>query len=226
MESSLSHSPALIFDLDGTLADTAPDLLSATNAVLAARGLAPIDLDAQRYLVGFGANGLITWAMEQAGQPVSESEIPPLADIFLTHYRAHICAESRLFSGVLQTLGALKKAGARLGILTNKPYALAELLLPLLGLTPFFDAVYGAGRKPYTKPDPRIFHDVVSDLGGGRAVMIGDSITDLKTARAAGVPCILLSHGYTPVPVRELGADLVLDDFADLPEALKTLGLL
>jgi len=89
-----------------------------------------------------------------------------------------------------------------------------------------FVAVYGAGRKPYTKPDPRIFRDVVADVGTkGPAVMIGDSITDLSTARAAGVPCILMSYGFTPVPARELDADVVLDSFAQLPDALRDLGL-
>ena len=89
-----------------------------------------------------------------------------------------------------------------------------------------FAAVYGAGRMTYTKPDPRIFHDIVKDCGGGPAVMIGDSITDLNTARAAGAPCILMSYGFTPVPALQLGADRVLDDFDQLPQALKYLGLL
>jgi phosphoglycolate phosphatase len=124
------------------------------------------------------------------------------------------------------TLKTLKADGARLGVLTNKPAELTGPLLDRLGMTGLFAAIYGAGRKSYTKPDPRIFHDVVDDCGGGPAVMIGDSITDLTTAQAAGAPCILMSYGYTPVPARELGADRVLDDFAQLPGALKKLGLL
>jgi phosphoglycolate phosphatase len=131
---------------------------------------------------------------------------------------------------VADTLEGLKMRGARLGVLTNKPQELTDPLLPLLGLEGMFATVYGAGRKPYTKPDPRIFHDVVAASGGGPAVMIGDSmigdsITDLNTARAAGAPCILMSYGFTPVPASELGADVVLDDFADLPEAIRQLGL-
>jgi phosphoglycolate phosphatase len=222
----LTPSPALIFDLDGTLADTAPDLLGATNAVLAAEGLPAIDLDHLRHLVGFGAKALIAQAMEAAGKPVTEPQIPALIEIFVAHYRDHICEDSRLFPGVVETLGALKRGGARLGILTNKPYDLATLLLPKLGIDTLFREIYGAGRKLYTKPDPRIFHDVVQDVGGGPAVMIGDSATDLNTARAAQVPCILFSYGYTPVPAAGLGADLVLDDFTALPGALKSLGLL
>jgi phosphoglycolate phosphatase len=227
MPPSYASAPALIFDLDGTLADTAPDLLGATNAVLAARGRAPLDLGHLRHMVGFGAKALIGQAMQASGAPVTEDEMPPLVEIFLDHYRAHIADNSRLFPQVAETLAALKAGGARLGVLTNKPQELTDLLLPRLELDGLFAAVYGAGRKAYTKPDPRIFHDVVKDVSeGGPAVMIGDSITDLNTARAAHVPCILMSYGFTPVPASELGADLVLDEFAQLPQALRDLKLL
>ena len=222
----MTAHPALIFDLDGTLADTAPDLLGATNAVLAAKGRPLLDLNHLRHMVGFGARALIAQAMEASGAPVTEDQMPALVEIFLDHYRAHIADGTRLFPGVPQTLAALKARGARLGVLTNKPQELTDPLLPLLGLDGVFAAVYGAGRKPYTKPDPRIFHEVVGDCGGAPGVMIGDSITDLNTARAAGAPCILFSYGFTPVPAAELGADLVLDDFAALPEALVQLKLL
>jgi phosphoglycolate phosphatase len=222
----MTAHPALIFDLDGTLADTAPDLLGATNAVLAAKGRPLLDLNHLRHMVGFGARALIAQAMEASGAPVTEDQMPALVEIFLNHYRAHIADGTRLFPGVPQTLAALKARGARLGVLTNKPQELTDPLLPLLGLDGVFAAVYGAGRKPYTKPDPRIFHEVVADCGGAPGVMIGDSITDLNTARAAGAPCILFSYGFTPVPAAELGADLVLDDFAELPEGLRQLGLI
>ncbi len=221
---SPSPSPALIFDLDGTLADTAPDLLGATNAVLAARGRPLLDLAHLRHLVGFGARALIAQAMDASGAPVGEDEMPVLVEIFLAHYRAHIADGTRLFPQVTETLDLLKAQGARLGVLTNKPQELTDPLLPLLGLDGLFAAIYGAGKKPYTKPDPRIFRDVVTECGGGPAVMIGDSITDLNTARAAGAPCILMSYGFTPVPASELGADAVLDDFAQLPAALVALG--
>jgi len=216
----------LIFDLDGTLADTAPDLLAATNAVLAARERPKLDLDHLRHMVGFGAVALITQAMAASGAPAAEGDMPALVEIFLDHYRHHIADGTRLFPAVTETLAALKQDGARLGVLTNKPQELTDLLLPRMGLGDMFSAVYGAGRRPYTKPDPRIFHDVVAELSGpGAAVMIGDSITDLNTARAAGAPCILMSYGFTPVPARELGADAVLDEFGQLPQALRDLRL-
>ena len=271
---------ALIFDLDGTLVDTAPDLLSATNAVLAAEGRAPTDTSHLRHMVGFGARSLIAQAMAASGAPADEAEMARLVGIFIDHYRAHIADFSRPFAGVVETLKELRGQGHRLGILTNKPAELTGLLLERLGLGQYFAAVYGAGRKAYSKPDPRIFHDVVQDilnepplpsLGQGpsirgrygpaspsglraqgrsafgwlgrqphpsrrfapkgevdlrgvtnlKAVMIGDSVTDLSTARAAGAPCILMSYGYTPVPAAELGADMVLDAFAQLPGAVK-----
>jgi phosphoglycolate phosphatase len=224
----MPHCPALIFDLDGTLVDTAPDLLAATNAVLAARGRARIDTAHLRHMVGFGAQSLIRQAMEASGPAAEEADMPAMLEVFLAHYRAHIADGSRLFPGVAETLAALQARGARLGVLTNKPQELTELLLPRLGLDRFFTATYGAGRKPYTKPDPRIFNDIVAALSSapvGPAVMIGDSITDLNTARAAGAPCILFSYGYTPVPAKDLGADVVLDDFRDLPAALEMLGV-
>jgi len=218
--------PALIFDLDGTLADTAPDLLGATNAVLAARGRPGMDLTSLRHMVGFGARALILQAMEASGEPITEEDLPPLVEIFLSYYRDHIADGSVLFPNVMETLAQLKGDGARLAVLTNKPQVLTDLLLPALGMGSTFAAVYGAGRKGYTKPDPRIFHDVVTDCGGGPGVMIGDSITDLNTARAAGAPCVLVSYGFTPVPARNLGGDAVIDDFAELPQVLRDLKLL
>jgi phosphoglycolate phosphatase len=216
---------ALIFDLDGTLIDTAPDLLGATNAVLEAEGRLPIDPATLRHMVGFGAKSLIEQAMRATGASAAPEEMDRLIGIFIDHYRGHIADFSRPFPGVEETLAEMKADGARLAILTNKPAELTGPLLSRLGLEGYFTAIYGAGRKSYTKPDPRIFHDVVLDCGGGPAVMIGDSITDLSTARAASAPCILMSYGYTPVPASELGADAVLDDFTQLPKALKTLRL-
>src|SRR4051812_33771374 len=155
---------ALIFDLDGTLADTAPDLLGATNAVLAAKGRPLLDLGHLRHMVGFGAGALISQAMEASGAPVTEEQMPALADIFIAHYTSHIADGTRLFPGVPEILAALKAGGARLGVLINKSQSLTDLLLSKLGLDGMFAAVYGAGRRGYTKPDSRIFHEVVKDV--------------------------------------------------------------
>ena len=174
-------------------------------------------------MVGFGARSLIEQAFTATGTPAAEAELPTLVEIFVTHYRARIADHTRLFPGVAETLAALKADGARLAILTNKPQELTDLLVPRLGIAGLFDAVWGAGRMSYTKPDPRIFHDVVAACGGGPAIMIGDSITDLNTGRAAGAKVILMSYGYTPVAASELGADIVLDDFSALGDAMTAL---
>jgi phosphoglycolate phosphatase len=214
--------PTLIFDLDGTLVDTAPDLLNAANAVLAARGRPAIDPATLHHMVGFGARSLITQAFAATGGEPDPADMPALVELFLADYGAHLADHSRPFPGVEETLDGLKHKGAILGVLTNKPHEMAGPLLERLGLKSFFAAIYGAGFKPYVKPDPRIFADVVAACAGNadHAVMIGDSVTDLHTARAAGAPCILMSYGYTPVPAASLGADIVLGEFTALPEAL------
>lgn len=222
--------PTLIFDLDGTLVDTAPDLLAAANAVLAARDRPAIEPATLHHMIGFGARSLIAQAFTATGEEVRAEEMPALEAIFLDHYRTHLADFSRPFPGVEETLLQLKEAGARMAVLTNKPHVLAAPLLEQLDLLRFFPIVYGAGSRGYVKPDPRIFHDVVDELSGGkghggRGVMIGNSVTDLQTARASNVPCILMSYGYTPVPATSLGADTVLDHFAHLPEAVRQLAL-
>ena len=155
---------------------TAKATAKHATAILAARGRPLLDLAHLRHLVGFGATALIIQAMEASGAPVTEAELPDLIEIFLAHYRGHIADGSVLFPGVEDTLTALKADGARLGVLTNKPQELADPLLPLLGIDHLFAAIYGSGRKAYTKPDPRIFQDVVSDCGGYPAVMIGAGV--------------------------------------------------
>lgn len=215
--------PALIFDLDGTLVDTAPDLLGATNAVLKSQGRRTVNPATLRHMVGFGARSLIEQAMAATGTPVAASELPGLVDIFISHYRAHIADASMPFPGVPETLERLVADGRRLGVLTNKPQEMAELLLTALELERFFPVIYGAGRMSYVKPDARIFHDVVRELGGEPAVMIGDSITDVATARAAKAPVILVSYGYTPEPAHTLGGDAVTDDFTQIPALVRAL---
>jgi phosphoglycolate phosphatase len=216
---------ALIFDLDGTLVDTAPDLLAATNAVLQAEGRDPVDLTTLRHMVGFGARSLIRQAFAATGAPAGDADLPRLIADFLVHYRENITTHSKPFPRVPETLSALHANGTAMGVLTNKPQALTDLLLPAVKLDRYFRAIFGAGARAYTKPDPRLFHDVADALGGGPAIMIGDSVTDVKTARAAKAPVILVSYGYTPEPASTLGADAVTDDFAEIPSLAAKLGL-
>ena len=227
MPDTIAPRPAYIFDLDGTLVDTAPDLLAATNAVLTAAGRTAVAPQTLRHMVGFGARSLITQAFAATGPDATEDQLSRLMDDFIAHYRQNIAAESRPFPNVERTLAALAPV-ARLGVLTNKPQGLTDLLLPKLKMDRFFGAIHGAGRLSVAKPDAAVFHHVVEELGGAHpgAIMIGDSATDVATARAAGVPVILVSYGYTPVPARELGGDAVTDDFAEIPAlAQRLLGL-
>jgi phosphoglycolate phosphatase len=218
---------ALIFDLDGTLVDTAPDLLGAMNAVLRKAGRNALDTGTLRHMVGFGARALIVQAFEATGAPVEANALPGLVDDFVAHYREHLSDGSVPFPGVVETLTALRDSGAKLGVLTNKPQELAAPLLRALDLEKYFTAIHGAGRYSYVKPDPRVFHHVVEELtgeGNAPALMIGDSKTDVATARAANVPVIVLSYGYTPEPAETLGADAVTGDFRDIPALVKRLG--
>jgi phosphoglycolate phosphatase len=221
----LMTGPALVFDLDGTLVDTAPDLLNALNAVLVQHGRRTVDRKDLRHLVGHGARAMLAEAMRMTGEPAEPARLEALIDDFIAHYRLHIADESRPFPSVTETLAALRDNGARLAVLTNKPQELTNLLMPMLDLSHFFSAIHGAGKLDVVKPDARVFRHVLEEMGGAGngAVMIGDSPTDVATARAAGVPVIVLSYGYTPVPADKLGADRVTDDFIDIPRLVKEL---
>lgn len=218
-------SPALVFDLDGTLVDTAPDLLGAMNAILLQEGRPPVNHADLRHLVGHGSRTMLVEAFKMTGEAMDEARMPALVDAYIAHYKKHIAVASRPFPGVEATLGRLKADGARLAVLTNKPQELTDLLLPALDLTGFFGAIHGAGRLEVSKPDARVFHAVIDELGGpgAGAVMVGDSITDVKTARAAGVPVIVVDYGYTPEPADTLGADAVTGDFSQIPALARRL---
>jgi phosphoglycolate phosphatase len=215
----MTSSPAYLFDLDGTLVDTAPDLLATMNMLLTRAGHAPLGPEVLRRLVGRGARKLIADSFRVTGAPLTPEEIEPLYADFLEDYGSHIAAASRPFPGVIETLENLKAQGSRMGVLTNKPHPNAMQLLTELDLTGYFATIAGGSKYPWLKPDPRLFESVLTDLGGGPAVMIGDSVTDVQAARASGAPVILMSYGYTPEPATTLGADLVLDDFREVPAA-------
>lgn len=216
---------AIIFDLDGTLVDTAPDLVAALNAVLTAEGQAPISPSDLRHVVGHGVRAMFEHALLRASVDVSAERLANLTERFLAHYRTNIARDSRPFPRVPETLDRLATNGASLGVCTNKAHDLTELLLNELSLSRHFPAVFGGGRTPYNKPDPRHVFAVMRALNGNcrRAVFVGDSSIDVQAARAAEIPVIAMSYGYTPVPVHELGADAVLDDFAQLPETISRL---
>jgi phosphoglycolate phosphatase len=221
----MSERIAIVFDLDGTLVDTAPDLLASLNAVLVKAGHRPVAPGELRHLVGHGVRTLFERAFAETETEVSHAQVDSYTQMFLDHYRANIANASVPFPNVRETLERMAAEGAALGVCTNKPHDLTELLLDELDMTRHFPSIVGAGRTPFNKPDPRHIQAVIDELKAQdrRAVMIGDSPVDVAAARAAKIPVIAMSYGYTPVPAHELGADAVTGEFADLPAIISRL---
>ncbi len=217
----------LVFDLDGTLVDTAPDLVSALNVALRLEDLHPLTPAAARNMIGNGTRVLLERGLEAHARTVSPERFEALHEALLAHYTAHIADESRPFESVEDTVQAFREAGARLAVCTNKQERLSTLLLRELNLLDAFSAVCGGDTLPVRKPDGRHLSGTIAHAGGSieRAVMVGDSINDLKVARAAGVPVILVDFGYTEIPAQDLGADAVISRFADLHTTLRRLNL-
>jgi phosphoglycolate phosphatase len=217
----------IAFDLDGTLVDTAPDLVATLNVLLAGEGLPPLPLDDARPFIGRGAKWLIERGFQAANAPLEAGRIQPLFDRFIAHYNAHIADESRPFPGMVAALEILKGQGAKLAVCTNKLTGLSNRLLAALKLDYLFDAVVGADAAPAAKPDPRHLLAAIDAAGGAadRAILVGDAATDAGAARAASVPLILVSFGYTEIPASELNPDILIHHFDQLPEAcLRLLG--
>lgn len=219
------NGATIAFDLDGTLVDTAPDLVGALNTILAQETLPPLPFDEVRLMVGRGARALLERGFAAAGAPLDAGRAPRLVERFIAVYLDRIADQSAPFPGVIEVLTALKAAGAKLVVCTNKLTNLSDALLEAVGLLSFFDAVVGADSAPAAKPDGRHVAAAVAAVGGdlARAVMVGDSVNDALGARNAGVPSVLVSFGYTEDPVETLGADLVIHSFLDVPDACVTL---
>jgi len=215
----------IVFDLDGTLIDTAPDLVSTLNLLLAREGVAALPLSEARDMIGQGARALIARGFAAAGAPLDEARLSALFADFIAHYLAHIADESRPFPGVVAAMDDLAAAGARLAVCTNKRTDLSVALLDALALTDRFAAVVGADAAPAPKPAAAHLIAAIERAGGRRerAVMVGDSASDAGAARAAGVPLVLVSFGYTDVPARALDPDVLIDHFDDLPAACRRL---
>lgn len=213
-----SRVPTLVFDLDGTLADTASDLIGTLNVLLKREGLAALAPQDARALVGAGARALIERGFALRRAPLPPDGLDRLVMDFLAHYEAHIADETRLFPGARTALARFRDAGFRLAICTNKPEGLARLLLDRLAVAHLFDAICGRGSFAVHKPDPQMLNLTILAAGGdpARAIMIGDSRTDVDTARNAGTPVIAVDFGYTDTPVTLLEPDLVISHFDEL----------
>jgi phosphoglycolate phosphatase len=218
-------SPIAVFDLDGTLADTAGDLVGTLNVILKQEGLAPLAVSKARDMIGAGARALIQRGFEAAGKELTPAYLDELFRQFMIHYGENICVQTRLYPGAAEALDRLEQAGFILAVCTNKVEEHSVKLLRELGIGHRFAANCGRDTFPYFKPDPRHLTLTIERAGGSpaRAVMIGDSRTDIVTARNAGIPAIAVPFGYTDVPVRELRPDLVVGHFDELFPAVKTL---
>jgi phosphoglycolate phosphatase len=217
----------IVFDLDGTLVDTAPDLIGTLNVIFMQHGLPAVPFETARPLIGGGARAMIERALAREGRNCSPADVDALYAPFVTHYAAHIADRSRAYPHVEMALDRLAGDGHRLAVCTNKLEWLSKRLLDTLHFAGRFAAICGQDTFGVQKPDPEIFRQTVRRAGGDPkcALMVGDSATDVRTARAAGVPVIAVDFGYTDIPVTELQPDRVISSFADLPAAIADLSV-
>lgn len=219
------HGWTLVFDLDGTLVDTAPDLAAATNHILERFDLPAVDEKEIRHFVGHGALAMIRGALAAHGRSVNEDNMADLFESFLAYYGANIAVKSRPYPGIIAQLDALSAQGARLAVCTNKIELHARMLLDALDMSRHFEALTGRDTLGACKPDPRHLTGTI-DLAHGqieRAVMIGDSETDIATAKAALVPVVAVNFGYSVEPVTTFAPDIIISHFDELPAALANL---
>jgi phosphoglycolate phosphatase len=212
----------IIFDLDGTLVDTAPDLIATLNVVFAREGLPPVDYDTARNLIGGGAKAMIARGIESEGRSLEPAKVDQMFTDFIAYYAEHIADHSQPFPGLVDALDTLAANGSRFAVCTNKLEGLSVLLLEKLKLADRFEAICGQDTFKIQKPDPEILRRTIAAAGGSleRSIMIGDSETDIRTARAAGIPVVAVDFGYSESPVTEFAPDRVISHFAQLPGAV------
>lgn len=213
----------IVFDLDGTIVDTAPDLIRVLNEVIVGDGLKEEDLPSARTHIGYGAMALILRAYKRQNRALSEDKAKDLHQEFLARYRADIARLSMPFPGTEQTLNQLRRGGARLSVCTNKPGDMARDLLPKLGLADYFTRIVGSGDGIPCKPNPEHIYEAAGHRRRRSIVMVGDGAPDAQAARAAGCACILMAYGYSPRPLATMGASAILRSMRELPAAIEAL---
>lgn len=225
MTNSLSPPPLLVFDLDGTLADTAGDLVSTLNALLTREGLAAIPFQDARAMVGAGAKALVQRGLSANGVEVNEARLDELFTDFLAHYEAHIADESTLYPGVTAALDRFEAAGWAFAVCTNKIEYPSVLLMTALGVAGRFAAICGKDTFSVSKPDGEALLRTIAKAGGDprRTIMVGDSKTDIDTARNAKIPVVAVNFGYTELPVETFEPDRIIGHFDQLWDAVETL---
>jgi phosphoglycolate phosphatase len=219
------RAATIVFDLDGTLVDTAPDLVAALNATIEPLGLDGFSVDVMRPMVGQGARALIVRAAQARKVGLGEAELDALTGTFVEHYRQAIAVHSRPFPGCLTALDALADAGALLSVCTNKRTDLSVALLEALGLADRFRAIIGSDAVAARKPHPDHLRAAITQAGGdiARSVMIGDSAADVGAAKAAGVGVVLVGFGYLDEPAEAYGADHIIHNYDQLLPACAAL---
>lgn len=216
------NPPLIIFDLDGTLVDTAVDIVDSLNFTIAKHQLAPVTYSDLHHIVGQGGRIAIRRAFALRNRPLPEDELEVLYDAFIKFYLEKIPGRSQPYPGVVDMLKALSASGFTLAVCTNKTEALARPLLERLGLTSFFSAITCADTFPWRKPDPRHITSTI-DLAHGdiaRSIMVGDSINDIAAAKSAGIASIGVPFGYTDVPMEQLEPTVLIQSFAELTPQL------
>jgi phosphoglycolate phosphatase len=219
-------APTILFDLDGTLLSTAADLLASLNFILENEGLRPLSAEKVGYQFGQGARAMIVHGFGANGREAEASRLEELTDLFVTHYADNMPGESALFPGLAEAMDRLDGAGMRLAVCTNKREDLAVRLLERLDLLGRFATVGGGDSFPFRKPQGEHLILTVKQAGGdpARAVMIGDSVSDILGARNAGIPSIAVPFGYSDQPVESLGPDLVIEEYSELTaDTIRTL---
>src|ERR1700716_2213302 len=218
----MTSARTIVFDLDGTLVDTAPDLINALNFVLGREGLPPVPMHAARNRIGAGARRLIDRGLELEGRAAGVADITRLTRDFIDYYAAHIADTSRPFEGLEAALDDLSARGYRFAVCTNKLEWLSKLLLDRLGLSARFAAICGADTFGVSKPDPAILRQTIALAGGqlSSAIMVGDAGPDIGVARRAGIPVIGVEFGYTEIPIAELKPDRLIGHMRELPAAV------
>ena len=212
----------LLFDLDGTLADTNPDLHAAMNHILGQHGLTPLPQDRVRHLIGGGAAMILQRGFAEHGITLSKADMAAATEEFVLWYDQNIDHGTRIFDNLMPILDRARARNIKMGVVTNKREGLAAKLLFRLNLQAYFDLLVGGDSLATRKPEPEMVLTAMTRLGGTaqNTVLLGDSEADTGAARAAGVKCVCVSFGYRRIPLEELGADAIIDDYAELPDTL------
>jgi phosphoglycolate phosphatase len=214
---------AILFDLDGTLIDSAPDLATSVNIVLAAEGLGPITVEAVRDMIGNGIRKLVQRAFAAYDVVLQPNELDLHEAAMIAIYNDNLSAETILYPAVPTALADVRARGIRMGVVTNKPIAATRAILSHFGILDIFGAVIGGDENIPRKPAPDPLWAALQRMGATpeQSVMVGDSAADVAAARAAGSAVIIVEGGYSRVPVTELGADLTIASLSDLGDALR-----